>query len=171
MLNIILGRAKPKMENCLSESQSAYRQYRSTSDIIWAHRTLIARVQVYQEKIDITGVDMTSTFDIVKREKLLEILSSFLNKDEIRIIRVLLSNTKLNNINIEPFESNIGSPQGDALSGILFSINFENALSKVRSFFNVDETLTLPQEAIYADDAEFITNDKQKEEDHQRHTA
>ena len=85
------------------------------------------------------------------------------------MIRLLLSNTtlkiKLNNVNAEPFGSNIGSPQGDALSGTLFNIYFEHALNKVRSFFNVDETLTYPQGAIYADDADFITNVKQKQED------
>ena len=171
--NIVLERTKPKVENFLSRSQSAYRQFRSTSDIVWAHKWLIARVHVYQEKIYITGIDMSSAFDTIKREKLLEILSSFLNSDEIRMIRLLLSNTtlkiKLNNVNTEPFESNIGSPQGDALSGTLFNIYFEHALSNVRSFFNVDETLTYPQEAIYADDADFITTDKQKQEDLKSH--
>ena len=171
--NIVLERTKPKVENFLSRSQSAYRQFRSTSDIVWAHKWLIARVHMYQEKIYITGIDMSSAFDTIKREKLLEILSSFLNSDEIRMIRLLLSNTtlkiKLNNVNTEPFESNIGSPQGDALSGTLFNIYFEHALSNVRSFFNVDETLTFPQEAIYADDADFITTDKQKQEDLKSH--
>ena len=60
---------------------------------------------MYQEKIYITGIDMSSAFDIIKREKLLEILSSFLNSDEIRMIQLLLSNTtlkiKLNNVNKE----------------------------------------------------------------------
>ena len=89
------------------------------------------------------------------------------------MIRLLLSNTilkiKLNNVKSEPFESNIASPQGDALSCTLFNICFEHTLSNARSFFNVDETLTFPQEAIYADDADFITTDKQKREDLKSH--
>ena len=76
---------------------------------------------------------MSSAFDTIKKEKLLEILSSFENNNEIGIIRLLLSNTtlkiELNNVNTEPFESNIGSLQGDALSVTLFNIYFEHALS------------------------------------------
>ena len=36
--------------------------------------------------------------------------------------------------NIEPttFVTNIGSPQGDGLSGVLFNIYFENSLRKLR---------------------------------------
>ena len=33
----------------------------------------------------------------------------------------------------EPFNSNMGSPQGDALSGVLFDIYFEESLCKVRN--------------------------------------
>ena len=165
--NIVLERIRPKVEDFLSESQSAYRQYRSTSDIVWAYKWLIARTQVYQEQIYITGIDMSSAFDTIKREKLLEILSSFLENDELRIIRLLLSNTtltiKLNNVKAEPFQSNIGSPQGDALSGTLFNIYLEYALRKIRSFFKNDTISSLPQETIYADDVDFITTEKEKQ--------
>ena len=163
----MLERIRPKVEDFLSESQSAYRQHRSTSDIIWAYKWLIARTQVYQEQIYITGIDMSSAFDTIKREKLLEILSSFLENDELRIIRSLLSNTtltiKLNNIQAEPFQSNIGSPQGDALSGTLFNIYLEYALRKIRSFLKNDTISYLPQETIYADDVDFITTEKQNQ--------
>ena len=165
--NIVLERIRPKVEDFLSESQSAYRQYRSTSDIVWAYKWLIARTQVYQEQIYITGIDMSSAFDTIKREKLLEILSSFLENDELRIIRLLLSNTtltiKLNNVKAEPFQSNTGSPQGDALSGTLFNIYLEYALRKIRSFFKNDTISSLPQETIYADDVDFITTEKEKQ--------
>ena len=36
-------------------------------DIVWAHRWLIARIETYKEKIYITGIDMSSTFDTKKR--------------------------------------------------------------------------------------------------------
>ena len=59
-------------------------------------------------------------------------------EDELRIIRFLLSdtiiNTRINGATKEkPFESNIGSPQGDSLSPVLFSIYLENALKEVRT--------------------------------------
>ena len=43
----------------------------------------------------ITGIDMTSASDIIKRTKLIEILESFLRKDEILITKTLLSNSTL----------------------------------------------------------------------------
>ena len=57
---------------------------------------------------------MTLAFDTIKRTKLIEILESFLREDEIRIIRILLSNTTLDiksSSNISnPFDENVGSP-------------------------------------------------------------
>ena len=75
---------------------------------------------------------MNSAFDTIKRTKLIEILESFLREGEIRIIRILLSNTTLNiksSSNISNlFYTNIGSPDGDGLSGCLFIIYLEKAL-------------------------------------------
>ena len=168
--NIVLQRIKPKVEKYLSQSQSAYRQYRSTSDIIWTHRWVISRAQIVKEIIYITGIDMSSAFDTIKRDNLIEIISTFLDEDEIRMIRFLLTNTtleiKMNNIETQPFESNIGSPQGDGLSGTLFNIYFEHALRKLRSQLQqndaIQHTKTL-NELIYADDADFLTSDIQQD--------
>ena len=95
------------------------------------------------------------------------------------MIQLLLSNTtldiKIYKAETEPFNSNMGSPQGDALSGVLFDIYFEESLRKVRNIRhemnsnNDDEDngnmplSFLPQEAIYADAADFLTtNEKEK---------
>ena len=72
---------------------------------------------------------MTSPFETIKRTKLIEKLESFLREDEIRIIRILLSNITLDiksSSNISnPFNTNIGSPQCDGLSGCLLIIYLE----------------------------------------------
>ena len=78
----------------------------------------------------ITGIDMTSI--TINRTKSIEILEPFLREDEIRIIRILLNNTTLDiksssNI-INPFDTNVSSPQSDPLSGGLFIIYLEKAL-------------------------------------------
>ena len=83
--SIVLTRIQPSVEEYLSHSQSAYCHGRSTSDIIWCHRFLAARVQKLHEGIMITGIDMNSAFDTIKRTKLIEILKSFLREDEIGI--------------------------------------------------------------------------------------
>ena len=88
------------------------------------------------------------------------------------MIQLLLNNTtldvRINNAEAEPFSSNMGSPQGDALRGVLFNIYFEESLRKVRNFRreitskddeesgNWSPTF-LPQEAIYADVADILT--------------
>ena len=72
----------------------------------------------------IIAIDMFSAFETIKRIKLIEILESFLPEDEIRIIRVILSNTTLDiksSSNISnPFNISISSPQTDNLSESFF---------------------------------------------------
>ena len=131
-----MSRTQLKIDNFLSQNQSAYRAGRSTGDIVWAYRWMCARMQVFDEELYITGIDMTSAFDTIIRENLLEIFKSFLNEDEMRMVRVLLSNTtlevKMNGVENFPFHTNIGSPQGDRSSGLFFNVYFENSLRKLR---------------------------------------
>ena len=63
-------------------------------------------------------------------------LNTFLDEDECRIIRTLLSNTTINiqfeDCKEEEIETNIGSPQGDVISGTFSNIDFEESLKNVR---------------------------------------
>ena len=88
-------RIVPKTNSYLSHSQSAYRDGRSTSDIVWSYRWIAAKVQEIEIKVYIVGIDMSSAFDTIDRQKLVDIVESFLDEDEARIIRRLLSNTTL----------------------------------------------------------------------------
>ena len=96
----------------MSPSQSAYRRGRSTSDIVWAHRWVIARTQKYVDtEIHITGIDISAAFDTVHRHKLLDELVTFL-EDEVRICRLLLSNTTItirnSKVKAKLFKTNLG---------------------------------------------------------------
>ena len=113
---------------------------------------------------------MSSAFDTIDRNKLIQIIESFLDEDEARFIRRLLSNTtievRVKGAKTEAFESNIGSPQGGSISGPLFEIYFEHSLKDVRedieSFkqtMNIVEESALPDEMIYADDCDFLTEE------------
>ena len=162
-------RISPKTDEYLSPSQSAYRTGRSTGDVVWSYRWILAKVQEIDIKIYIIGIDMSSAFDTIDRQKLVDICEAFLDEDEARIIRRLLSNTTLEvrvkGAETTPFISNIGSPQGGSISGPLFEIYFENSLQEVRQEIAVFETTeqiekgdtSLPDEMIYADDCDFIT--------------
>ena len=80
---------------------------------------------------------------------------------------------KMKDVTPSPFISNIGSPQGDGISGILFNIYFENSLKTVRSkldqyddhvwtehCYAKKSTSQIPfSEIIYADDFDHITDD------------
>ena len=107
---------------------------------------------------------MSSAFDTIDRQTLLDILREIIEEDELRIIRFhpsdTIINTKINGATKEkPFESNKGSPQGDSVSLVLFSIYLENALNEVRTILprpTSDFEKTLLIEIAYADDVDFI---------------
>ena len=135
---ITLHRIRPCTEEYLSHSQSGFRPDRSTADVAWAHKWLAAKTKKEDDDIEIKGIDISSAFDAIDTQTLLDILREIIEEDELRIIRFLLSdttiNTRINGATKEkPFESNIGLPQGDSLSPVLFSIYLENALKEVRT--------------------------------------
>ena len=87
--------------------------------------------------------------------------------------RLLLSNNEISlryeNHSEEIFNSNKGSPQGDGISGIFFTLALERALRDLRSKVNTKRTSmehsysrqsSIPVEMIYADDTDFISEDK-----------
>ena len=73
---------------------------------------------------------------------------------------------------IEPttLNANIGSPQGDGLSGVLFNIYFENSLRKLREELDkispeLPATINYQNprnELQFADDADFITKNERR---------
>ena len=135
---ITLNRLRPTMEEYLSPSQCAYRNGRSTTDAIWSYRWMLAKVQKEDIVIYTTGIDMTAAFDTIDRTKLVQLIEEIADPDTARLVRILLSDTtlqvKLANYQMDTilFISNIGSPQGDSVSGPLFILYFEYALRKVR---------------------------------------
>ena len=107
---------------------------------------------------------MSAAFDTIDRQILLDIIERIVEEDELRIIRFLLSdtviNTRINGATKErPFVSNIGTPQGDSLSPVLFSVYLENTLKEVRTILprpTNELEKTLPTKIAYADDADFV---------------
>jgi hypothetical protein len=69
---------------------------------------------------------------------------------------------QFNDILTKPFSSNIGSPQGDGLSPLLFAIYLEAAVRDLLGNSRlkrreVDELSRLPETLIYADDTDFLS--------------
>ena len=70
---------------------------------------------------------MSAAFDTIKRRHLLDIVKSIVDEDEYRLIQFPLSgtviNTRINGTSTtKPFTSNVGTPQGDSLSPVLYYI-------------------------------------------------
>ena len=107
--------------------------------------------------IKISGIDMTAAFDTVDRNQLLNIIATIVNEDELRIRRFLLGNTKINT-----FISNVGTPQGNSLSPVLFIVYLEHALKEDRTTLPrqiVKYEKEIPNEIAYADEVDFIGHD------------
>ena len=104
---------------------------------------------------------MSDAFDKINRQLLLKILEEFLEEDETRLVQFILSDThisiKVNGATEErPFLSNIGTPQGDSLSPVLFILYLEAALREIRDLPSMKED-HLPSEVAYADDVDFVS--------------
>ncbi|GFR76113.1 retrovirus-related Pol polyprotein LINE-1 [Elysia marginata] len=172
---ITLHRIRLQVEKYLSPSQSGFRTDRSTADVVWTHKWLAAKTNAENVEIKITGIDMSAAFDTIDRKALLDILKTIIDEDEVRIIRFLLSNTvvntKVNKATEEkPFISNVGTPQGDSLSPVLFIIYLEHDLRDIPTNISppTDIERLLPREVAYTDDVDFVSPEFIKVEEVQK---
>ena len=132
--------------------------------MLFGYRWLAAKTQRIQKSFRELGIDMSRAFDTRSRDKLLTVLETFDNDSELRIIRMLLADTKLEPIlkrgKGSTFATTICTLQGDSLSPVLFVIYLEAALRDLR--YNLlecpREDINMPQYIAYADDVDFISN-------------
>eukprot|EP00117_Sycon_ciliatum_P016529 scpid72716/ scgid1736/ LINE-1 reverse transcriptase homolog len=167
---IVLRRINKDVNNFVAHTQSGFRPSRSTTDVVWSYRWLAARCQRYRCALDILGIDMSKAFDCISRPRLISVLGSFLQPDEIRMISYLLQDTVLRVVlpsaKGPSFPTLRGTPQGDSLSPVLFIVYLEGALRDVRPLLlprpPADISLGLPTETAYADDVDFVTTDGER---------
>ena len=160
---VVLSRIATKVDNFLSPSQSGFRRGRSTADVVFGYRWLCAKAQRQRVTIKFLCIDLSRAFDTIRRDKLLEVLQSFLDEPELRMIRFLLAATslepRLSTGECHAFASTIGTPQGDSLSPVLFTVYLEAALRDLRSRLppRPPADAKLPLDVEYADDIDFIS--------------
>ena len=165
---------KDRYEEYISPSQSAYRQSRSTVDIVQTHRWLTAKIQKVEAKVHLSGIDMSSAFETINREHLLNIIKSNFDENVYRMIGFFFSNTtvevRLRGATTSSFTSNIRSTQDDRISGILFNIYLEDALRRamtkvvqnnpqIEHSYTKVKKVSLSREMIYADDTDILSTD------------
>ena len=130
---ITLRRIREKVDAYTGSCQSGYKMGRSCSDIVFSQRMLLAVVMRKEFEYFKLDIDMSSAFDTINRQMVLNVLADAgCTDDELRLVRMLISNTKIKvnvngTISLE-FESILGAFQGDCLSGDLFTIILAAAL-------------------------------------------
>ena len=162
---ITLKRIEAKVNQYTGPWQCAYKPKRSCADLVWCQRILVSIVLEKKWSFHKMGLDMSSAFDTIRRPTILNLLKDAgCSEDEVRLVRFLLSNTKIKvkvnkSVSIE-FISSLGGPQGDSLSGTLFTIVLAGALYHLRA---VTERPTppiqecgMPEESEYSDDVDFM---------------
>ena len=155
--HIMLNRIREAAEKHIGHTQSAYRKGRSTADVIWTHRFNMVTSYTTKQEIHVTSLDMSSAFDTILRSQLINICETFLEQDDVTLIKYLLNNTKIiikidNRFN-NCFSTSIGLPQGNSLSPILFSIYLREALKNLPSHLS-------GKKIIYSDDVDFVTEEE-----------
>jgi hypothetical protein len=166
---ITLKRIEDKVDAYTGSWQCAFKKNRSCGDLVWCQRMLTSVVMEKKWSFHKLGLDMSSAFDTIKRQTILDLLiDAGCNEDEVRLVRFLLSNIKIKvKVNTElslEFESSIGGPQGDSLSAKLFTLVLAGALYHLRA---VTARPTppikcngMPEESEYSNDFDFMDTDK-----------
>ena len=118
-------------------------------ELIFAFKLLAEKAITSSDyEIHLLLLDMSKAFDTIQRGTLFEDLKEILNNDELHLIHLLLDNVqisvKLENQIGEPFESKIGSPQGDSASALFFIIYLATTLNIANKRLK-EENLLTPQ--------------------------
>ena len=172
---IMMNRLSNKLNEHIPATQSAYRAGRSTTENIQAIKLLAEKASIsYGYELQLLLLDMSKAFDSVNRDLLLKELTKIIEPDELHILKILITDVKLqvrngNSIG-NKFTTKIGVPQGDCLSPVLFTFYLakameidnenENKNDHNYSRSNVKEKVEIDMQ--YADDLSWVNNSKEK---------
>ena len=158
---VIFRRKSSSVDRYLEAFQPGFRRGRSTADVEWTQRWLLAKARRSSRWVyHMLCIDMKRAVDSINRERLLEVEHE-IAPSEVKFIRLLLANTslivKVGKARADPFCNNIGTPQGDGLSPVLFTCYLEAAIREAKKNLppRPPEDADLPHETRYADDGNF----------------
>ena len=153
-----------RLEKHIPLEQSAYQPGRSTTEQVFAVKTLAEKAIVSSNyKLCLLLLDMSKVFDTVNRKRLFEELEDILDDDEqhlLSIVRMYKQKPKLkvkirNTVGVT-FITNIGIMQGDCLSAVLFMIFLSKCL-RLHTKTKIKGFCIKPK---YSDDSTFIGTSK-----------
>ena len=125
LIKSLIDRCWGRMKKHITLSQETYQSGRSTTEQVFAIKTLGVKA-ITSENYDIflLLLDMSKVFHIVDRKKLINILGSILTKCELHTMYVLINdvilNVKIGNKTRPNIRANIRISQDDCLSALLF---------------------------------------------------
>jgi hypothetical protein len=130
---VMLNRIFERVDNEIDCTQTAYRPGRSAIENIFSMKILCEKaVTATNAELHILMFDMSKAFDSVVRDILFDDLKKILKPDELHILQILLKDVTLQ-VRCgkqlgQKFTTNIGIPQGDCLSPILFTLYLAKAM-------------------------------------------
>ena len=150
---IMLERTHKKIEEHIPHTQAAYRRGRSTTEQLFAVKMMVEKAMISEDyTVVILLMDMSKAFDTVGRAELLQKLSKILDKDELHMIRILITDVKLqvqyDNHTGRQFTTNVGVPQGDSFSPVLFTFYLSYALQYIEEVQTPEDHSYCKQEKL-----------------------
>ena len=158
----VIERTWEKLKHKIPKDQTAYQKGRSTTEQVFALKTLVEKAITSQNyNIIIAMMDMSAAFDTVSRCKLMKQLEAFIEPHEMRMMHLLITDVKLmvrigKTLGV-PIDTNIGVAQGDCLSALLFIFYLAHVIGPISS-----ETNIVTLDPKYADDITFIRSHPSK---------
>jgi hypothetical protein len=130
-----LERIYAKLDGEIPLTQAAYRAGRSTTEQVFSMKLVAEKAAITTNyESNILLLDMSKAFDSVDREILLKDLEAILDEDELHMIQILIKDVVLfvrnGKATEDKFKTNVGVPQGDCLSPILFTLYLAKALKE-----------------------------------------
>lgn len=140
----VIKRIGDKIDAHIPPTQSAYRSGRSTTEQVFTIKIMAEKaITSANYKSMLLLMDMSKAFDTIHRALVIEDLRSILQPDELHIIKVMIEDVELK-VRVgteigESFKTNIGTPQGDCISPILFTLYLANALKEEHNWRSIPE--------------------------------
>jgi hypothetical protein len=135
---IMIRRTTDKLNSRIPITQAAYRSGRSTTEHVFTFKALAEKaITSANYEIHLILLDMSKAFDTVRRATIMKDLSEVLDPDELHMFYILLKDVNFQ-VRVgrklgEPIITNIGTPQGDCASAILFTFYLAKSIQDNRT--------------------------------------